>query len=194
MESVCMSCLKSGMTTILLVKVPFFRELILISFYCENCAYKNTEVQFGGRIGDLGQRSSVKVLTAEVHCAALIFYLFLQDLKRDIIKSDYCDILIPEIELEIPANGKGSINTIEGYLNTIQEDLEQNQPFRKENQPEVHEKIGKIIQTLVQMQEGSYLPFTFELYDPAGNSFIKNPNAPKPDKQIVIESFKRTPE
>ena len=38
-----------------------------------------------------------------------------RDLNRQIIKSDSCSVLIPEIEFEIPANTqKGEISTIEG--------------------------------------------------------------------------------
>lgn len=29
-----------------------FKELIVTSFYCEECGNKNSEVQFGGKLGD----------------------------------------------------------------------------------------------------------------------------------------------
>lgn len=36
------------------------------------------------------------------------------------------------------------------------------------------------------------LPFTFELIDPSGNSFIQNPYAPKPDANLSETKFMRT--
>jgi zinc finger protein len=36
------------------------------------------------------------------------------------------------------------------------------------------------------------LPFTFELYDPSGNSFIENPMAPKIDENIQFKKFQRS--
>jgi len=36
------------------------------------------------------------------------------------------------------------------------------------------------------------MPFTFEVIDPSGNSFIQNPNAPKVDPNLKCEKFLRT--
>ena len=38
------------MTTLLLTMIPHYREVILSSFNCEHCGFKNNEVQSGGRI------------------------------------------------------------------------------------------------------------------------------------------------
>lgn len=40
------------------------------------------------------------------------------DLNRSIVTSEHCSIKFVELDLEIPANNKGSINTIEGILKT----------------------------------------------------------------------------
>ena len=42
------------------------------------------------------------------------------------MKSEYASIFIKELELEIPANKKGVVNTIEGFLTTAYEELEEN--------------------------------------------------------------------
>ena len=34
MESLCTSCGDNGKTTMLLTNIPFFKEVIVISFYC----------------------------------------------------------------------------------------------------------------------------------------------------------------
>ena len=44
------------------------------------------------------------------------------------------------------------------------------------------------------MREGRDLPFNFEVYDPSGNSFVQNPNAPNPDIGCIYETFLRTVE
>jgi len=48
----------------------------------------------------------------------------MDDFKRDVIKSEHATIKIPELDFEIPANKKGTINTIEGYVTNTIEDLE----------------------------------------------------------------------
>ena len=53
-ESMCTHCERNGKTTILMTKIPFFKELIISSFYCEQCGNRNNEVQFGGKLPDFG--------------------------------------------------------------------------------------------------------------------------------------------
>ena len=43
-ESLCMDCRKSGKTKFMYTKIPFFKEIILSSFYCDHCGNRNTEV------------------------------------------------------------------------------------------------------------------------------------------------------
>ncbi len=45
-----------------------------------------------------------------------------------------------------------------------------------------------------EMREGRNLPFTFEVNDPSGNSFVQNPNAPNPDVGCIHEEYLRTME
>ena len=47
-----------------------------------------------------------------------------EDFQRDIIRSPFCTLSIPHLELELPTNKKGSINTLEGFLTNVKEDLE----------------------------------------------------------------------
>ena len=53
-ESMCMSCGDNGTTRLMLHKIPFFRELIIASFQCDLCGYRNNEVTFGGSIQPKG--------------------------------------------------------------------------------------------------------------------------------------------
>lgn len=40
--------------------------------------------------------------------------------------------------------------------------------------------------------EGKHFPFHFQIDDPAGNSFIKNPFAPKADPNLITKERVRT--
>ena len=53
-ESLCVNCGKNGITTLLLAKIPHYREIILSSFICESCGFRNNDVQSGGVIQPLG--------------------------------------------------------------------------------------------------------------------------------------------
>uniref|UniRef100_A0A3Q3RJI6 ZPR1 zinc finger n=1 Tax=Mastacembelus armatus TaxID=205130 RepID=A0A3Q3RJI6_9TELE len=53
-ESLCMNCYQNGTTRLLLTRIPFFKEIIVSSFNCANCAWSNTEIQSAGRIQEQG--------------------------------------------------------------------------------------------------------------------------------------------
>ena len=46
--SLCMNCQENGTTRFLFTKIPFFKEIIVSSFQCEECGFRNNEVSFGG--------------------------------------------------------------------------------------------------------------------------------------------------
>jgi len=96
----------------------FFLEIIIVSFCCEECGYKNNEVQSGGKISDLGSKVSLVVTK-------------LEDLSRDVIKSEFASIHIPELDFEVPPTKKGYLNTIEGFLNNFIDELAAHQDERK---------------------------------------------------------------
>ena len=49
-ESLCLQCHEQGMTRLLLTSIPFFREIIVMSFRCEHCGWQNNEIQSAGAI------------------------------------------------------------------------------------------------------------------------------------------------
>jgi zinc finger protein len=63
--SVCMECGENGETKFMFTKIPMFKEVIISSFVCEECGYKNSEVQFGGKIADFGIRYTLNVINEE---------------------------------------------------------------------------------------------------------------------------------
>ncbi|KAF2668013.1 zinc finger protein zpr1 [Microthyrium microscopicum] len=180
-ESLCMNCHEDGMTRLLLTKIPFFREIIIMSFACEHCHFKNSEIQSAGEIQQRGHKYTFKVENTE-------------DLSRQLIKSDTCTLRIEDIDLEVPA-GRGQLTNIEGVLSTIAQDLSQKQDERKEAVPEVYEKIASIITSLQSMASSTptSFPFTITANDPAGNSWIE-PSPTDTRGKLIRADYNRTPE
>nr|CCA23447.1 conserved hypothetical protein [Albugo laibachii Nc14] len=180
MESLCMHCGDNGVTTLLLTFIPYFREIILMSFECEHCGYRNSEVQFGGTIQEQGCKIEFVVEKAS-------------DLNRQIIKADSATVIFPELEFEIPPKTqRGSINTIEGLLQKAIENLQMNQEERRAIDPETTAKLDEFIQKLALLATGITLPFTIVMDDPAGNSHIENPNAPQLDAKMTVSHYYRS--
>ena len=119
----CMECGQNGVTRFMYTKIPMFKEIILSSFSCEECGNKNTEVQFGGKLGDTGVKYVLKVVDED-------------GMNRSIVKSEFAVIRIPELDLEIPAQTqKGSIKTVEGFLLKTIEGLGEMQDQRRKYNP-----------------------------------------------------------
>ena len=114
------------------------------------------------------------------------------DLDRQLIKSRYCTVTLPEYEITIPPS-RGQLTTIEGLLRAIVSDLSQDQPLRLHQDPTSYAKIQAILDKLKlivpdQDNEGAGAaatsdvdsgdekpvpPFTVVLNDPSGNSFLE---------------------
>ncbi|XP_067826922.1 zinc finger protein ZPR1 [Heptranchias perlo] len=178
MESLCMNCLQNGMTRLLMTKIPFFREIIVSSFACENCGWVNNEIQSAGKIQDQGVRYTLHAVSK-------------QDLNREVVKSDYAMTKIPELDFEIPPfTQKGALSTLEGLIDRAVAGLEQDQPTRKATDPEVASKIEEFVEKLKKLKDVE-TPFTLVIDDPSGNSFVENPHAPLKDAALKITHYKR---
>ncbi|KAM9919678.1 hypothetical protein OXX80_012635, partial [Metschnikowia pulcherrima] len=64
-ESLCMNCHENGTTRMLLTKIPFFREIIIMSFECPHCGLKNSEIQPAAQIAEKGSRYIFKIENKE---------------------------------------------------------------------------------------------------------------------------------
>jgi zinc finger protein len=178
-QSLCVNCEEMGQTRLLLTKVPHFKELIVMSFSCDHCGYRNQEVQFGGSYSEKGIK-----LELSVHDE--------KDLNRQIVKSDAATLRIPEIDFEIPANTqKGTLNTLEGILMRAIEGLEEQQPVRRIMNATVAAQIDAFIQKLRDCVECKH-PFTVILDDPSGNSNIEK--LTPTDPQVKMSQYTRTVE
>jgi len=180
-ESLCMNCHENGLTKLMMTNIPYFREIILMSFECEHCNFSNNEVQFGGSIMERGCKYTL-IVTKE------------EDLNRQLIKSDFASVRLPAIDFEIPPKTqRGGISTVEGILTTAAKQLALEQAYRMEAAPEVGSAVAEIIVKLSSFANGMELPFTIEVDDPAGNSFLENPFAPQTDPNMTIKHYERTP-
>jgi zinc finger protein len=177
-ESLCMNCEEQGTTRLLLTSIPYFHEVIVMSFRCEHCGFSNNEIQSAGVIRPEGSVYTARILSR-------------QDLNRQIVKSGTCTVTIPEYELTIPAS-KGQLTTVEGLISDVIRDLSYDQPLRRIQDEETFTKIQVLVDKLKAIvpneeedneegisvkeavnSEAPMPPFTLTLDDPSGNSFIE---------------------
>ncbi|KAF5134969.1 Zinc finger protein ZPR1 [Metarhizium anisopliae] len=178
-ESLCMNCGENGVTRLLLTAIPYFREVVIMSFSCEHCNVQNNEIQAAGTVQPKGTHYELRLTS-------------LEDFSRQVVKSDTATVKFIEMDLEIPP-GRGQLTNVEGLLTTVMDDLEMNQEARKEQSPEVAEKIAEIITKGRSMLAGDAFPFRFYVDDPAGNSFIA-PDLKDGVGKWEKREFVRTPE
>jgi zinc finger protein len=174
-----MNCHEQGNTRLLLTRIPFFREVVLMSFECPHCHLKNCEIQSASEIQERACTYSLKVNSKE-------------DMDRQIVKSDTAVCSFKELGLEIPAQ-RGQLTTIEGLLTTVLEDLANDQPSRKEQAPEAWQQIEEFLVKGRDYLEGRAFPFTVVVDDLAGNSWIE-PRPEDPRGKWISKHYERTKE
>ncbi|PVD27486.1 hypothetical protein C0Q70_12647 [Pomacea canaliculata] len=176
-ESLCVNCEEQGMTRLFLTKIPFFREVIVSSFTCDHCGFRNAELQSGGRIQDKGVQYSAIIKTP-------------QDLNRQVVQTEFATIRIPCLDFEAPSK-KGSLTTVEGIISRAVEDLEQGQQLRQIESPEMASKIAEF---LIKMRGLLALSEPFELVSADTSTVLFNcgTHAPKRDPDMKITHYTRT--
>ncbi len=55
----CYACSVSGETRMCVTDVPHFKEIIIMSFLCEECGFRSVEVKGGGAVPDHGTISTL---------------------------------------------------------------------------------------------------------------------------------------
>ncbi|KAE9388211.1 zf-ZPR1-domain-containing protein [Gymnopus androsaceus JB14] len=177
-ESLCMKCGEQGITRMMLTTIPYFREVIVMSFRCEHCGASNNEIQSAGAIRPEGSLYTARILSRS-------------DLDRQIVRSATAAIIIPELQLTLPSSDRGQLTTAEGLIRDIVADLSLDQPLRRIQDEDSYTKIQTLIDKLkeilgdeededekteVKKPSEKDLPmpaFTIKLDDPAGNSWIE---------------------
>jgi len=172
----CNVCFKDAFIRNCFVEIPYFKELIISCFSCDNCNSKYVDVKGGGGMSEKGRRIELKVQNKF-------------DLNRDLFKSETAKILIKELDFE---TGSGSLTssftTVEGLVKNLVESLE-NSPFTfgdsddKVKMEAFLESLNKLLETC---------EFTLVIDDPLANSFIFALDGDKPDDQLEILDYERT--
>ncbi|EJU03797.1 zf-ZPR1-domain-containing protein [Dacryopinax primogenitus] len=179
----------------LLTSIPYFREVIVMSFRCEHCGNQNNEIQSASTIRERGTVYTVKVLNQG-------------DLDRQLVKAETATVMIPEFDLTIPPH-RGQLTTIEGILRDTMQDLGGDQPLRRIQDPPTYEKIESLLQRLKEVvpddddeaaptmkerkAEDPIKPFTVILDDPAGSSFLEFKDS-MADPKWTLREYARTSE
>ncbi|KAI3369306.1 hypothetical protein L3Q82_007557 [Scortum barcoo] len=177
----CPECNAPASTNMKLVQIPHFKEVIIMATNCDSCGHRTNEVKSGGATEELGTRITLNLTDPS-------------DMTRDVLKSETCSILIPELDFELGmAALGGKFTTLEGLLKDIKELIVSKNPFicgdssntdRVQKLRDFGGKIDKII--------AGEMPVHVVLDDPAGNSYLQNVYAPDPDPEMTVEKYTRT--
>ncbi|KAG0263622.1 nucleolar zinc-finger protein [Mortierella polycephala] len=175
----CSSCNSPSDTKMHILDIPHFKEVIIMSTTCDHCGYKSNEVKAGGPVSKYGKRIILKIEDAE-------------DMSRDILKSETCGLLIPEIDLELNSGTLGGrFTTVEGLLRQVHDELSSKVPNESEDQPERRRVFTKFLDNLEKVMSLE-IKSTLILDDPLGNSYLQNLYAPEPDPAMTTEEYERT--
>ena len=185
----CPACSQACTVNMKKVTIPHFKEVVLMATVCEHCGYRTSDVKTGGEIPDKGQRITLMVKTIE-------------DLSRDILKSETCALRSADLNLEVqPGTLGGRFTTVEGLLTQVRDQL-RGQIFDTGTREEglasgdsmmasTKEKwnafFGKLDQAL-----RAEIEFSIILEDPLANSYVQASS--DDDVQIVKEDYERTEE
>ncbi|XP_038833020.1 zinc finger protein ZPR1 isoform X3 [Salvelinus namaycush] len=105
----CPECNAPASTNMKLVQIPHFKEVIIMATNCDDCGHRTNEVKSGGATEELGTKITLHLTDVS-------------DMSRDLLKSETCSILIPELEFELGmAAVGGKFTTLEGLLKDIKD-------------------------------------------------------------------------
>jgi len=186
----------------MLTSIPYFREVIVMSFRCEHCGTTNNEIQAAGTIQVEGALYTARILARS-------------DLDRQIVRSPSCEIVIPELDLTLPPTSRGQLTTVEGLIRDVYADLKMDQPLRRIQDTEGYNTIQALLGKLKAIlgdedddekaddtektgkamkaadKDAPMPAFTLRLDDPAGNSWIEFIGS-MADPKWNIRQYRRT--
>ena len=61
----CVDCRAPGETRMCVTDVPHFKEIIIMSFLCDDCGYRTVEVKGGGAVPEHGTKTTLRVAPGE---------------------------------------------------------------------------------------------------------------------------------
>ncbi|XP_074273601.1 uncharacterized protein LOC141597146 [Silene latifolia] len=180
--STCGTCAAKCETRMFVTNIPYFKEVIVMASSCDSCGYRNSELKPGGSTSDKAKRIIVHVKNVE-------------DLNRDVIKSDSACVNIPEVELELASGTLGGmVTTIEGLVTKIRETLERIHGFTfgdglEEGRKGKWQDFSRRMNKLLEVEE----PWTLIIDDALANSFVSPiTDDIKDDTQLTSEEYERS--
>jgi len=195
LPGICPNCSTEGESLTAITDIPHFKEVIIMAFDCNFCGFRNNEVKAGGAVPNKG--TEVRLVVKN-----------LDDMKRDVLKSDSCSVSIPELDLELQNGTLGGLyTTVEGLLHKIYTNLRDNNPFAVGDSTQLHhsaqptinetkERFNTFMTKLDDYSKGKNFPFILSLRDPLGNCFISAPLGsflpPEADENLTLIDFERT--
>lgn len=177
----CPECNRPAKTNMKLVNIPHFKEVIIMATNCDSCGHRTNEVKSGGATEELGTKITLHVTDAS-------------DMTRDVLKSETCAVLIPELEFELGmAALGGKFTTLEGLLKDIKGLTVDRNPFIS-GDSSVSDKVQKLNEFGAKLEKiiAGEMDVHIILDDPAGNSYLQNVYAPEPDPEMKTEKYTRT--
>lgn len=112
-----------------------------MSFHCPHCGCRNSEIQSGEPCQEHGVELRLQVGEG-------------LDLNRAVVKSEYAQVEVPQLELSIPSRSQpGEVTTVEGILERVEGALQQDQAHRRLADPEQAGKIDLFLARLRRLRE-----------------------------------------
>ncbi|XP_053547355.1 zinc finger protein ZPR1 [Bombina bombina] len=177
----CPECNAPAATNMKLVQIPHFKEVIIMATNCDSCGHRTNEVKSGGAIEPRGSKITLHITDQS-------------DLTRDLLKSETCNVNIPELEFELGMGALGGkFTTLEGLLKDIRDLVVDKNPFTL-GDSSMSDRKGKLQEfgrKIDQILEG-HIKAHVILDDPAGNSYLQNVFAPEEDPEMTVENYDRT--
>ncbi|ETN41712.1 uncharacterized protein HMPREF1541_03648 [Cyphellophora europaea CBS 101466] len=189
LQSHCPACSKSCTVNMKKTNIPHFKEVIIMATVCDHCGYRTSDVKTGGAIPPLGKKITLQVKT-------------LEDLSRDILKSESCALKSHTLGLEVqPGTLGGRFTTVEGLLAQVRDQL-RGQIFDTDGDlaggdSMTAETKARWDAFFAKVDGAIKAEFAFDviLEDPLANSFVqKNVDGDEEDPQIEVVEYERTEE
>nr|XP_029117735.1 zinc finger protein zpr1 isoform X2 [Elaeis guineensis] len=174
LPSTCGACGTACVTRFYATKIPYFRDVIVMATACDLCGYRSSELKPGGEIPKKGKKITVYVRNV-------------QDLSRDVIKSDTASVKVPELELELASGTLGGIvTTVEGLERvhgfTLGDSTEE---WKRKKFQDFKSRLSK----LLSLEE----PWTLIIDDALASSFVSpTTDSIEDDKQLFLEEYERS--
>ncbi|CAL5364138.1 unnamed protein product [Camellia sinensis] len=178
--STCGTCAAKCETRMFVTNIPYFREVIVMASSCDACGYRNSELKPGGHIPEKGKKITVLVKN-------------INDLSRDVIKSDTASVEVPELDLVLTSGTLGGVmTTVEGLITKI--NLERVHGFtfgdslddsKKSKWLDFRARLNK----LLSVED----PWTLIIDDALANSFVTPATDDvKDDHRYHLEEYERS--